>query len=767
MNLSLGLKKSVLKKIVIGLAIGIFSCLVAMVLFSFHPEDPSWFFASSKTMPVHNVFGFVGANMAALLFFLFGSAALLLIPALFFLAYVIAFDEFTNEWDRLLVLFSGVLLCAVLGALYHVTIFPHGFIPGGTLGTVLYEKLIIFSDYSLVVIFLHVLLLICMIIISRLSLLTITNAAKKTLLFLADKDRCIKPLMHIILKAFSLAKSPFVFAYQRSRELLNSYLVEKKHPDSALDFEVIVMKEMNEILEDSFWKTYQKDLINTIECNEQQTDQVQASYISEKNLIAKPESLESNEKNYQVVERKIPYQLPPLNIFKKDKQRFMDAQARQEHEAMAKRLEEKLSRFGIQGTVVSIKAGPVVTLFEYQPHIDSKLSKIVALEDDLALALQATSIRIIAPIPGTAVVGFEVANKVRADVLFSTIVHSKEFTNFSGRLPLVLGVDTTGNTMIVDLTAMPHVLIAGSTGSGKSVAMNVILMSLLCQCKPEQLRLILIDPKRLEFAPYADIPHLLFPIVTHPKDASPVLQWVVSTMEERYELMAECGVRNIFDYNKLTQAEPEREKLPFIVVMIDELADLMMVAGKEIEEKIARIAQMARAAGIHLIVATQRPSVDVITGIIKANFPSRISFKIATKIDSRTILDTVGADKLLGKGDMLYLDSASRLIRAHGAYVSDKEIEEVAEHVRAMQPVEYLDLTEVVQKATSEVQEGDEQLFQEVLEYLKTIDEVSISALQRRFRIGYNRSARIMEMLEAHGVILPSTGSKMRKVIHS
>ncbi|MGE0206916.1 MAG: DNA translocase FtsK, partial [Candidatus Babeliales bacterium] len=374
---------------------------------------------------------------------------------------------------------------------------------------------------------------------------------------------------------------------------------------------------------------------------------------------------------------------------------------------------------------------------------------------------------IIAPIPGTSVVGFEVANKVRSDVLFSTIVHSKEFVNFAGRLPLVLGVDTTGNTMIVDLTAMPHVLIAGSTGSGKSVAMNVILMSLLCRCKPDDLKLILIDPKRLEFAPYGDIPHLLFPIVTHPKDAAPVLQWVITTMEARYEVMAECGVRNIFDYNKVAQADEGLEHMPFIVVMIDELSDLMMVAGKEIEEKIARIAQMARAAGIHLIVATQRPSVDVITGIIKANFPSRISFKIATKIDSRTILDTVGADKLLGKGDMLYLDSASRLVRAHGAYVSDQEIEQVADHVRGMQKVCYLDIGELKEKKEGQLPEADEQLYQEVLQYLNTVDEISISSLQRRFRIGFNRSARIIDMLEAQGMILPSMGGKTRKVIRS
>lgn len=765
MNFGFTKKKSIIKKIIVSLLLFGLSCIVACVLFSFHPEDPSWFLTSSEPMPIRNFFGSVGANMAALLFFLFGSSALLLIPSLFFVTYVVACDDLSVEWDRVIALFMGIGVCSVIGASYHASIFPHGFVPGGTIGTILYENLRLAFDFSIVITFLHVILLICMIIITRLSILTLVGYGTTIGAFLIDKDRCIKPCIRVGAKALRMLSTPFIFALKKTKELLSSYYVEKKHPRTIIDFELIVATETQDILEDPVWNQFNQELNQSYKA-------IDVSFASEKQSAQEPvhydyiiqESVIKNDLEKPV--RKISYQLPPLGIFKKDKQRFIDAQLRQEHEAMAQTLEEKLSRFGIQGLVTSIKAGPVITLFEYQPHIDSKISKIVALEDDLALALQATSIRIIAPIPGTSVVGFEVANKVRANVLFSNIVHSKEFTQFSGKLPLVLGVDTTGNTMIVDLTAMPHVLIAGSTGSGKSVAMNVILMSLLCHCKPEHLKLILIDPKRLEFAPYADIPHLLFPIVTHPKDAAPVLQWVVSTMEERYELMAKCGVRNVFDYNALAEKEEDRERLPFIIVMIDELSDLMMVAGKEIEEKIARLAQMARAAGIHLIVATQRPSVDVITGVIKANFPSRISFRIASKIDSRTILDAVGADKLLGKGDMLYLDHSSQLVRAHGAYVSDQEIEEVADHVRSMQKVEYLDLSDIINKSDSDLQEGDEQLYQEVLEYINTIDEVSISLLQRKFRIGYNRSARLIEMLESQGIILSSNGGKMRKVIH-
>ena len=317
-------------------------------------------------------------------------------------------------------------------------------------------------------------------------------------------------------------------------------------------------------------------------------------------------------------------------------------------------LEEKLARFGIRGSVTSVTVGPVVTLYEYQPHIDTKISKIIAREDDLALALQAISLRIIAPIPGKSVIGFEVAHVDRTAVYFSAL-YEQSLKKFKGHLPLLLGQDTIGNTMVVDLLSMPHLLVAGSTGSGKSVALNTMLISLICYAKPEDLKLILFDPKKLEFATYDNLPHLLFPIVTAPDRAIAVLRWAVKTMNERYERMAKVGVRQAKEYHAIYH-----DMAP-IVLVIDEFADLMITTGKEIEELIVRLAQMARAAGIHIILATQRPSVDVITGLIKVNFPARIAFKVTSKIDSRTIIDTSGADKLLGKGDMLFLDNQGML----------------------------------------------------------------------------------------------------------
>jgi DNA segregation ATPase FtsK/SpoIIIE, S-DNA-T family len=461
------------------------------------------------------------------------------------------------------------------------------------------------------------------------------------------------------------------------------------------------------------------------------------------------------------------YQQTYLDFFVAQKDTLAQEKLTRELQDKAQLLTEKLERFGISGAVLAIKRGPVVTLYEYQPHIDTKISKIIALEDDLALALQALSIRIIAPIPGRSVVGFEVANTERQAVTMASLVHSDIFTKTTAQLPLILGVDTIGDPVVVDLARMPHVLIAGSTGSGKSVALNTLLISLLCSRTPDECRIILIDPKRIEFSVYADIGHLLFPIVTDPRTASLVLKWVVKHMEDRYILLAQHGVRSSKEFNNRVQSGAIQEpSMPALVVVIDELADLMMTAGRDVEESIGRIAQMARAAGIHLVVATQRPSVDVITGLIKVNFPSRIAFRVASRVDSRTILDVGGADKLLGKGDMLFLDGSSAHVRRlHGAYVSDDEIHAVVHHLKCLGKPHYKNLTEELATIPSGGQEVHDGLYGEVVSYLKEIDEISISLLQRKFRIGYNRSARLIEQLEQQGLIMPPDGARPRKIV--
>lgn len=485
------------------------------------------------------------------------------------------------------------------------------------------------------------------------------------------------------------------------------------------------------------------------------------------NLVLLPQAVVESALPKQIEEpkqkRAARYKLPETHSFKVSEEYSEQAQKTlAEAQEKGKALQEKLSHFGIKGQLVGILPGPVITLFEYAPDIDSKLSKIIALEDDLALALKAMSIRILAPIPGKNVVGFEIAHENRQAVSWAALANSDAFTKTSQKLPLILGVDIAGRPAIEDLATMPHLLIAGATGAGKSVAMHSLLASLLCSKSPDELRLVLIDPKRLEFASYADIGHLLFPIVTQPRLAIKVLAWLVTEMERRYELMAKTGARNIVDYR-----DENGNKLPFIAVMIDELADLMMTAGKEVEHNLVRLAQMARASGIHLIVATQRPSVDVVTGLIKVNFPSRIAFRVSSKIDSRTIIDAGGAEKLLGRGDLLFMHpSQAHLRRLHGAFIAEEQIKSIVDHIRAQRAPDYIsfDLVEKAAQGTSDADEHDE-LYDEIKNYIKTLDEISISMLQRQYRIGFNRSARIIEKLEMDGMLAPAVGAKPRKII--
>lgn len=535
------------------------------------------------------------------------------------------------------------------------------------------------------------------------------------------------------------ALSYIFYALKKTQELISS-LYEKGRVYGAPLFPASVTKEhiSAPIYDDPFWGSYMNPVYDA-PANEESTP-----------VIEKKESQEHIQNGYQL----------PYPEGKVAKEGGIDKAAQAEGEQQARALEHKLERFGIEGKVVAITHGPVVTLFEYQPSIDTKISTILAREDDLALALQALSLRIIAPIPGRSVIGFEVAHSKRRAVLFSELIRSDHFVHFKGALPLILGKDTLGDNVVIDLASMPHLLVAGSTGSGKSVGLHAMFMSLLCSKTPQEMRCILIDPKRLEFSSYTDIAHLLFPIITDPARALTGLRWAVKAMEDRYTLMAAKGVRNISEYNAHVQGQNE-VPLPFIVIIIDELADLMMTAGKDIEHLIARLAQMARAAGIHMITATQRPSVDVITGLIKVNFPSRIAFKVTSKVDSRTIIDMIGAEKLLGKGDMLFLDTKGALSRIHGAYVTEEEIIAVVKHVKSQQTVEYVPLA----STPSQQEECDDELYEEVLSFVSQKSEISISLLQRAFRIGYNRSARLIDQLESQGYIMSNDGAKMRKVV--
>jgi DNA segregation ATPase FtsK/SpoIIIE, S-DNA-T family len=429
-------------------------------------------------------------------------------------------------------------------------------------------------------------------------------------------------------------------------------------------------------------------------------------------------------------------------------------------------LNQTLQNFNVGASVVNVTQGPAVTRFEVQPEPGVKVNKITNLSDDIKLSLAARDIRIEAPIPGKHTIGIEVPNQKSRPVFINEIIQSPVFRESASPLTAVLGLDISGKPIVTDLKKMPHGLIAGATGSGKSVCINTILVSLLFKASPEDLKLLLIDPKMVELAPYNRIPHLVSPVITDVKAATASLKWAVEEMERRYELFAHSGVRDINRFNELAIKHKQySDKLPFIVIIIDELADLMMMSPADVEEAICRIAQKARACGIHLIVATQRPSVDVITGLIKANIPTRISFSVSSQVDSRTIIDISGAEKLLGRGDMLFLENgSSKPVRLQGTFVSDEEIDLVVGHVREQREPDYLfEQEELLKKA--QVTEEEDELFYEACEFIIEQGLASTSSLQRRFKIGYNRAARLMDMLESNGFITSANGSKPREVL--
>ncbi|PKN68993.1 MAG: cell division protein FtsK [Deltaproteobacteria bacterium HGW-Deltaproteobacteria-10] len=514
--------------------------------------------------------------------------------------------------------------------------------------------------------------------------------------------------------------------------------------------------------------------------------------IPKKAKIKKPEQT-----HFEFTKADGKFQLPPFTLLEESQHK--DTRIKRDHLITNSRiLEKKLADFGVDGRVVEVMPGPVITMYELEPAPGVKINKITNLTDDLALALMAPSIRIIAPIPGKSVIGIEIPNIKRDSVFLKDVLDNDAFTSSSLRLPIALGVDFVGTPVIADLTKMPHLLIAGTTGSGKSVALNAMICSILFQAQPDDVKFLMVDPKRLELSSYEGIPHLMHPVVVDPKKASQVLRWTVEEMERRYRVISDLGVKSIDAYNEFLIKNPKGKAaaknqsgsedpevslagadnfthqikhahLPYIVVVIDELADLMMVASRDVEESLTRLAQMARAAGIHLIIATQRPSVDVITGLIKANFPTRMSFQVSSKIDSRTIIDQPGAEQLLGAGDMLFIPpGTSKLSRIHGAYVSDKEIDRIVDFIKMQaQPAYDVSIENFALEAAQDKQneEDFDEKYDEAVALVGELGQASISLVQRYMKIGYNRAARMIEQMEREGIVGPSDGAKPRKVL--
>ncbi|SNX55460.1 DNA translocase FtsK [Thermoanaerobacterium sp. RBIITD] len=681
-----------------------------------------------------NSTGVIGKEIVILLKSLFGigAYALSLLILVYALVFLFKSKEFLNT--NKVISLSIIFLCMI--SLAHIYVFNDLSIfkdyisesirngnqntGGGAIAGIIVFTLIKLLGIIGSWLFLIATIIICGIILTDTSFVNIVKSLVK---FIVDKIDLIKNKKNIITK-------------NESDDISIENVITKENADSVIEDGKIDKKDDNKL-----------QIIQPI--NE---DKIYANGEGEQIPIKFDDNIKSTSK----------YTYPPITLLKEGKpQQKINNNLILEN---AKKLEQTLRNFGIEAKVMQVSRGPAITRFEIQPSPGVKVSRIVSLTDDIALSLATPSVRIEAPIPGKSAVGIEVPNEKIATVNLREVIDTKKFRSSKSDLSIALGKDIAGNIVIADLSKMPHLLIAGATGSGKSVCINTLIISLLYKATPEKVKMILIDPKVVELNIYNGIPHLLTPVVTDPKKAAGVLNWAVQEMTNRYKLFADNNVRDIEGYNKLNNVNI----MPKIVVIIDELSDLMMVSPAEVEEYICRLAQMARAAGIYLVIATQRPSVDVITGVIKANIPSRISFAVTSQIDSRTILDMSGAEKLLGKGDMLFYPiGESKPIRVQGAFISDKEVEEVVNFLKSNQGEPNYEEIIVENKSTINKNIEEDELMNDAISIIVETGQASISMLQRRLRIGYARAARIIDQIEQKGIISGYDGSKSRQILLS
>ena len=707
-----------MRKEIYGIFLFFLVIFTLISLLSYSPEDPSVHNARAIGN-IHNLFGVFGAHVAGFLVGTFGLGAFW-IPILFLFLSIHFFGSHPGK-AIILTIAGGILLIVTTGSLLslyksHFIIFGSKFSSGGIIGIPLKSFFVKYSNVTGAAIILFLMWIVGLILATGFSLLAFSKYCWKTSFILAGRVNTL-----------------WIIWKERREKARKRLKIEK---EKAL--------------------------------NKKQKLKIKAPK-------PKPIKKEPTPKQevFEFMRTEKGFQLPPVNLL--EDPQIRPASIDNENLRMQSRLlEKKLDDFGVKGKVVAVTPGPVITTFEYEPAPGIKINKIVNLSDDLALALRALSIRIVAPIPGKAVIGIEIPNATREIVRFKEVVVSSVFEKSKSKLTICLGKDIVGNPVVTELDKMPHLLIAGATGTGKSVALNGMICSLLYKSSPSEVKLIIVDPKRIELSVYDGIPHLITPVVTDVKKATNALFWALREMEKRYELLSERKARNIRQYNlkiekELKQAKDDvPEKLSYIVIVIDELADLMMVASRDVEFALTRLAQMARAAGIHLILATQRPSVDVLTGVIKANFPTRLSFQVSSRTDSRTIIDSNGAENLLGNGDMLFVPpGTAKLQRIHGAYISEVELTGISEFLKNQKEPEYdKDVTEtpVEEKIASEKEEYDERYDDAVALITKT-RQASISMIQRHLRVGYNRAARIIEMMEKEGIVGPSDGVKPREVL--
>ncbi len=701
-----------MRREITGILLFFLVILTLISLLSYSPADPSINNARAAGN-LHNFFGLFGAHLAGILIGLFGIGAFW-IPILLLLTSLHIFGGHPGK-AIILTIIGGIILMITTGSLLalkhnHIIIFGSKFSSGGIIGIPLKSFLVKYSNVVGGAIILVLLWIIGLILATGFSLVRFAKRSWQTARFSADR------LKTLFIK----------WREQRKKS-------KKEKP----------IKEKREIK----IKSPKPRPIKEISVPRQEV--------------------------FDFMRSGTGFQLPSINLLDNFKEELSSADEAN-LSMQSKLLEKKLDDFNVKGKVVAVSPGPVITTFEYEPAPGVKINKIVNLADDLALALRAISIRIVAPIPGKAVIGIELPNATREIVRFKGIVASSAFEKSKSKLTICLGRDIIGNPVVAELDKMPHLLIAGATGTGKSVALNSMICSLLYKSIPDEVKLIMIDPKRIELSSYDGIPHLITPVVTDVKKATNALFWAVREMERRYELLSENKSRHVRQYNQKIEKEKSSdkgqalEKLPYIVIVIDELADLMLSASRNVEVALTRLAQMARAAGIHLILATQRPSVDVLTGIIKANFPTRLTFQVSSKTDSRTIIDTNGAENLLGNGDMLFLPpGTAKLQRIHGAFISEEELSRILGFLKNQKPPEY-DQT-ILKAPPKEEEESDtteyDERYDDAVALITKTGQASISMIQRHLRVGYNRAARIIEIMEKEGIVGPSDGAKPREVL--
>lgn len=795
-------------------------CLISLV--SFNPSDPSFF--SNVTGPASNACGRLGAYLSALFLHSFGVGAFIIPAALFFLS--------TNIYKREgMVRFFGIL-AGMSVAVMSLTVFAAlqweywsfqgaKMLTGGAFGVWVGEQLlgpfnILGSSIIAVLVFTVAIVLSTPISVaywgahlSQVVFRLVTRIMKvgvgygvyyTGVVLSALAGRSLAFSRQCAQGAYSSARNRLeVFRSAREQQLLESsaekVIVEPTWEESEDEFEEECASDLDEAYEDDEEEVF-----------EEEYEEPQVSLASEAGGPTIHSKLKVPELKVKgVKEKRDGWKLPSLEFLKRAP-RIDSAVDRERLIENSQILQQKFADFGIEGEITAVRPGPVITLYEFKPGPGIKVSKIASLSDDLSMALSAESVRILAPLPGKSVVGIEIPSDHRETVFLREVLQQDEFFNGKNEIPTVLGKDISGQPVLADLARMPHLLVAGQTGSGKSVFMNDLICSMLYRFTPEELRLILVDPKFIEFRAYQDIPHLLLPVVDDPKEAATSLRWAVREMERRYRILAMMGVRNLGSYNKKVEdlgeeavadlmneaideqprlkslsgsdwmeafekddeGEPIVGKLPYVVIIIDELADLMMTAKKEVEVSIARISQKARAAGIHLVIATQRPSTDVVTGLIKANLPSRASFQLASHIDSKTILDRGGAERLLGHGDMLFIPpGTSQVARLHAAFVDDSEIDQITAFLKEQGAPDYRDeiLLEADEEEDSDNPDVEDELFESAVELIVRTGHGSASFLQRHLKVGYNRAARLIEAMEARGIVGPADGARPREVL--